>query len=334
MALGGVAPTNRTRRSVRLFHDSLHAADAGAADDFGRLPLHYACWHRANESSVQDLLAANPDAAMCKSTGSAWLPLHIALQAKAEPSVILTLLRAAPAAAAVPAAYGWLPLHIAARRGAAEEVMRALISAHPAAAQAASESGETALQIARKFSQPDAARVLLEVEHERAVQHAERERERERQWWADKDRENQEALAQIVGQRERERQLAQQLVDAETAERKAAAKAGADEAERDAQVREALRGMKEQLEQERAEREYQEKLVAYEKAEVERLQKQLDDAATARQASSPQKSTGTGDSGGQSAAAGEWTQHVSKSGRPYWYNKQTKKSSWSDPAAA
>ena len=136
MALGGVAPTNRTRRSVRLFHDSLHAADAGAADDFGRLPLHYACWHRANESSVQDLLAANPDAAMCKSTGSAWLPLHIALQAKAEPSVILTLLRAAPAAAAVPAAYGWLPLHIAARRGAAEEVMRALISAHPAAAQA------------------------------------------------------------------------------------------------------------------------------------------------------------------------------------------------------
>ena len=41
--------------------------------------------------------------------------------------------------------------------------------------------------------------------------------------------------------------------------------------------------------------------------------KQLDDAATARQPSSPPKSTGTGDSGGQSAAVGEWTQHVSKS---------------------
>ena len=34
----------------------------------------------------------------------------------------------------------------------------------------------------------------------------------------------------------------------------------------------------------------------------------------------------------EKAAPGEWTKHTSKkNGRTYWYNKKTKKSSWTDP---
>ena len=100
--------------------------------------------------------------------------------------------------------------------------------------------------------------------------------------------------------------------------------------QQEAMLMEGMRKLKEQLEAERTERKYQEELVAYEKEESERLQKELEKAQQ-QPKQQPKQEEAKPKKG--AAAAGGWAQHTSKNGRPFWYNSATKESSWTDPNA-
>ena len=97
-------------------------------------------------------------------TNSDWLPLHIALQARADSQVVQSILEAYPAAAARVAAYGWLPMHIAARRNASARTIEAILDSYPQALSALSENGETPLVLARKHGNHGAADALQAAE--------------------------------------------------------------------------------------------------------------------------------------------------------------------------
>ena len=84
----------------------------------------------------------------------------------------------------------------------------------------------------------------------------------------------------------------------------------------------------------------QEKLVAYEKEESQRLQKELEEAQQQQQKqqkakqeedASPKKKKKKKDGKPLAAGGGGWKEHKAKDGRTYWYNKKTKESSWTDP---
>ena len=332
----------------------LHAqllSDAGTteADAHGRLPLHVAAWHAPQV--LPAVVEARPAAAAESAASSNWLPLHIALQAKAPSEAVGALLGANPKAASSVAAYGWLPLHIAARRGASAESIHALIDAYPEGVHAAAESGDTPLMLARKFGHTDAARVLLEVEAREEAERQEARRRQERDWWAEQDRAQRRELAALVEQRVEEKRLAQQLADSGSGSAELAQADG----EKQSQMLQAMRELQAQLEEERQERKYQEECVAYEKAEVERLQQEAADAEKASEAASKEaaeaasrkekeggnppkvekdkkkkKDKGGGGGGGD---AGGWKAHKAKDGRTFWYNKATKERTWTDPSA-
>lgn len=345
-------PPSRTTRQAQQLHESLlAAASCGAAerDEEGRLPLHVAAWHAAPALVIKALVEANPAATAETSTGSEWRPLHIALQARAPAESALALLAAYPAAASEPAPYGWLPLHLAARRGASESVLRALHDVYPAAARTACESGDTPLALARKNGQSDAARVLQEIERRHEARLQEEDLEREKLWWQQKDEEHRRALEDIVRQRTKEQQLALAMGLDEGQQLRIEA-----DAAREAAMMEQLRKLKEQLEHEKAEREYQEQLVAYEKEETERLQRKLEQAGQHKSAAAgaaPKQGKGGGGAGdvgvggggggggqeenagraGSGGGGGAWQAKTAKSGRTFWYNASTGVSTWSDP---
>ena len=325
-------PPRRTSRQAQQLHESLlAAASCGAAerDEEGRLPLHVAAWHAAPALVIKALVEANPAATAETSTGSEWRPLHIALQARAPAESALALLAAYPAAASEPAPYGWLPLHLAARRGASESVLRALHDVYPAAARTACELQE------------------IERRHEARLQ--EEDLEREKLWWQQKDEEHRRALEDIVRQRTKEQQLALAMGLDEGQQLRIEA-----DAAREAAMMEQLRKLKEQLEHEKAEREYQEQLVAYEKEETERLQRKLEQAGQHKSAAAgaaPKQGKGGGGAGdvgvggggggggqeenagraGSGGGGGAWQAKTAKSGRTFWYNASTGVSTWSDP---
>jgi len=352
-------PPRRTSRQTQQLHASLlAAASCGAAerDEEGRLPLHVAAWHAAPAHVIKALVEAYPAATAETSTGSEWRPLHIALQARAPAESALALLAAYPAAASEPAPYGWLPLHLAARRGASESVLRALHDAYPAAARTACESGDTPLALARKNGQSDAARVLQEIERRHEARLQEEDREREKLWWQQKDEEHRRALEDIVRQRTKEQQLALAMGLDEGQQRRIEA-----DAAREAAMMEQVRKLKEQLEHEKTEREYQEQLVAYEKEETERLQRKLEQAGQHKSAAAgaaPMQGKGGGGGGGgdgdvgggrgggggggqeenagragSGGGGGAWQAKTAKSGRTFWYNASTGVSTWSDPGS-
>jgi hypothetical protein len=173
---------------------------------------------------------------------------------------------------------------------------------YPAAARTACESGDTPLALARKNGQSDAARVLQEIERRHEARLQEEDLEREKLWWQQKDEEHRRALEDIVRQRTKEQQLALAMGLDEGQQLRIEA-----DAAREAAMMEQLRKLKEQLEHEKAEREYQEQLVAYEKEETERLQRKLEQAGQHKSAAAgaaPKQGKGGGGAGRARGAAG------------------------------
>jgi hypothetical protein len=265
-------------------------------------------------------IRANPSAAGEVAEGSEWLPLHAALQAKAPSDVISALLEAHPEAVHAVGCYGWTALHIAARRGADEGVLRMLLDANPAAAHAVAESGDTPLTLAQKRAHSAATRVLREVEERRRTAREEENFERERAWWTAQDREHARRLSAATERKVEELEMARRLAAAGTAPAEAAGKADlAESAEvRHRQLSEAIEGMRLQLEHERAQRELLEQKIAQDQAQHERRN-------ASKEVQKPR------DEGDAPKGAGEWTTHKAKSGKTFWYNAKTKKSTWVDP---
>ncbi len=113
--------------------DVLLAAFPGACqlpDAEGRLPLHVAAAHQADECTIAALLHAQPEAAaIADEDGS--LPLHCAATGHASAAVVRRLVRAHPAALHVAVSGGCLPVHLAVRHGMALEALLALLHAAP-----------------------------------------------------------------------------------------------------------------------------------------------------------------------------------------------------------
>lgn len=318
MILAGASSSlhdGQLRRSLaakKLFEQLLSTADAAAASTSNShgegkpLPLHVALWQNAPVEVVRALLEKRPEWAQATETRSPWLPLHIALQSRAAPAVIRALLAAYPQAAHTTAAYGCLPLHVAARRGAAAEVVEDLLAANPAALEALADSGDAPTAIARKYGQHEAARALQAAEQRAADARAEAQRAADKQSWEAAERAQQSQLERAVHQRIEEQRLARELLDA--SQQQAASVSN------DAMV-EAARLTDAKLKEEIAAKEKLEKELFDERKERERLQAELDAAANKPPPENP----------------ADWKKHASKSGRPFWYNKKTKKSVWKDP---
>lgn len=315
----------------RALSERLLQADPRERNLAGQLPLHLAIWHGAPADVVVRLLEQYPESALQPATNSDWLPLHIALQAKAKPSVILTLLEAHPAAAAQAAAYGWLPLHLAARRDASSGVVDALLRAHPGALGALSDSGETPLQLARKHGSRAAALELQEAERRAQDRELAARREAERRQWEAADAESHRALERLVQARVDEKALAETLASSGPD-----ADANAIERSKEQQLLEAVKA---QLRHEQEDRKALEEKLENEAAERQRLEAELEAAKAKAKKTSPrakgdkekkQKDDASAPAGG-GAAGGEWKKCTSKSGKPFWYNKKTKKSVWKDP---
>ena len=311
---GSAFPPERALREnferKKLFQTLLEAADAGCAserNENGQLPLHVAVWNGAPAEVLKTLLDAHPEAAQEKMDNSEWLPLHVALQAKASPKVVQMLLEAHPAAASTAAVYGWLPLHVAARRGASAEIVEALLAVEPAALAALAESGDTPRMLALKYGQ-HASSVALQAAEDRVAQaQAEAQRLAERNAWDAADRAQKNELERIVSERVEELQLARRLLEGSQ-------KAPPEGVKADAMM-EAGRMANAKLKEETAAKEQLKEELFTQKAEVERLQAELD-----------KKGKKKGEEGG------EWTKHTSKkNGKPFWYNKKTKEKKWKDP---
>ena len=321
---GSVFPPERALREgferKKLFQGLLEAADAGRAaeyDENGQLPLHVAVWNGAPAEVVKTLLAAHPEAAQQTMDRSEWLPLHVALQAKASPKVVQMLLEAHPGAASTATVYGWLPLHVAARRGASAEIVDALLAVEPAALAALAESGDTPRMLALKYGQHASSYALQAAEERVSQAQAEERRAAERRGWDDADRAQKSELQRIVTERVEEVQLARQLLDG-------SAPSPAEGVKADAMV-EAARMTHAKLKEEVAAKEKLEEELFHQRAEVERLQAELD-SKKSRKERSPKKDKQAAEE------AGGWTKHTSKkNGKPFWYNKKTKEKKWKDP---
>ena len=102
------------------------------------------------------------------------------------------------------------------------------------------------------------------------------------------------------------------------------------------EAQQTMQAMKERLEHEASERQRLQEQLEQEKAQREELQRALDEASAAASASKEKKkkkkAAATEPAEGEGNPA-DWKRHTSKSGKPYWYNKKTKKSSWKDPTA-
>ena len=290
-------------------------------DEQGHLPLHLALWHGAPLEVVLALLRVYPEAAGETATNSSWLPLHIALQAKAEPAVVRAILEARKAAAQACGAYGWLPIHLAARRDHPADVVEVLLHAHPDGLSRRAESGDTALALARKF-RSSAAQLALQSAEALALDRSLAERRKsERQDWEDSDATSRRELQRLVQQRVDEQELAATLATKGAPE----ADAGAWTKTKEQEVMEA---MKAQLAQEKLDKQAMQDQIAMEQEEKARLQGELDAAnvKAEKRAKSPkkEKKEDMGD-------VADWKKCTAKSGKPFWYNKKTKKSVWKDP---
>ena len=277
---------------------------------------------------VTQLLAHYPESATTSPTNSDWLPLHIALQAKADASVIHALLEAHPNAAAHATTYGWLPLHLAARRDAPRGVVDALLGAHPTGLAALSENGETPLQLARKHGAHAAALELQEAERRAKDREMNLRREAERRLWEAADADSQRALERLVKARVDEKVLAETLASS-------GPDADANALARDKE-KEQLESVRAQLRQEQQEKKALEDKLEEEAAERKRLEAELEAANAKPKGGKKGSPRGKGDKEKGAAAAegsapGEWKKCASKSGKPFWYNKKTKKSVWKDP---
>ena len=300
---------------IKHLRERLLAARADQPDAQGRLPLHVAAWEGAPLDVIRQLHAEYPAAAWTSEPGSSWLPLHIALQANASPDVALALLEVHVPAASCTASNGWLALHIAARRGAADSVLAALLRANPAALRALSDVGDTPLALARKHGQHGAVQVLAEAEWRAEDERQQRARRATKLWWEASDEAQRRELSQRVS--EDQKRLAQRLASADgVGEGMGAAGGDAEMFERE------LSALRQTVDKERGEREQLQEALKQEQAERERLQSELDQA----NASPAPKKEPSGD-------VGDWKRCTSKkNGAPFWYNKKTKKSTWSDPA--
>ena len=95
------------------------------------LPLHLACEAQAPPTVIRALLSANPDAVKAKGQRG-YLPLHYACNSPyATEKVVSLLLTANPAAAAEKGDNGMLPLHLVCKAGASEDAVDAILAAHP-----------------------------------------------------------------------------------------------------------------------------------------------------------------------------------------------------------
>lgn len=296
-----------------------------AVDEQGRNPLHVAVWQNAPLDVIRRLLSAHPEWAQSTATNSEWLPLHIALQAKAPASVSQEILQAHRGAAAIAGAHGQLPLHVAARKGASAATVEALLEAYPAGLSALSQSGDTPGMTARKSGQHEAARVIEMAEHREAERRAEEVRAAERQHWESVEQRQRDELQRVVQVRVDEHAMAQQLVDASASAQRP------DGMSNDA-VLEAARLTSQKLKEEEGAREKLEQQLFEERSERERLQAALDEAQKGKKKKKKDKSppkSAPEDMGNPA----DWNKHTSKSGKPYWYNKATKKSVWKDPTS-
>ena len=304
----------RAARTSKSLFDKLLALDPTKSDEEGRLPLHAAVWNEAPTEVVGKLLAAHPAAAQQSAAGSTWLPLHIALQTKAPVSVVRQLIEAHPGGASTSAAYGWLPLHVAARRGASAEICEAVLAANPAALGALAESGDTPSSLARKYGQHDAAKALEAAEDKERERVAAEKRESDRLSWVESDKKEKEELERIVEERVKEQELARKLLQGSAPDKTKLPNGVTAEAMMEAAKLQTKR-MKEQFD-ENAKLQLQ---LAEAAAEKEQLKKQLEEAQKPKP-----KPEAQGD-------PKDWTKHKAKNGKPFWYNKKTKKSVWNDP---
>ena len=111
----------------------------GLPDGFNRFPLHLAIENRAGPEVVIALLQACPDAASHCEMEHGKSPLHYATEKHAGLSVVAALLQAYDGAASTADWFGQLPLHYAAQHQAGLEVVAALIQAYPEAARMAEQ---------------------------------------------------------------------------------------------------------------------------------------------------------------------------------------------------
>lgn len=141
------------------------------------------------------------------------------------------------------------------------------------------------------------------------------------QSWQEADATQRRELQALVQARVDEQRLANELAaSAPPADPEVAAK------DKQAQI---LQALQEAVNQEKAERERLQDALQEEQAERERLQAELDaaKAAAAKAGKAKKKKKDEDDSGD----ASDWKKCTSKSGKPFWYNKKTKKSVWKDP---
>ena len=121
-----------TNKHVKVATD-LKNKDAGAIDEFGWAPLHYAC--RFSSFSAEDiylierLVDRSPDMVK-KPDRFGRLPLHLAADGNAPLKVIKLLIdKYKDAVVGKTKVMGMIPLHIACNRGAKAEIIRAMLDA-------------------------------------------------------------------------------------------------------------------------------------------------------------------------------------------------------------
>ena len=145
-------------QSSRAVVSALLAAHPESAskrsDSFGCVALHFACKHCAGAPRIiDDLLAAYPDA--CRlADADGRLPLHLAAAHHAEECTIAALLDALPDATAIAYVDDNLPLHCAAAGHASAAVLRRLASAFPSALHIAGPGGCLPVHLAVRTGAP------------------------------------------------------------------------------------------------------------------------------------------------------------------------------------
>jgi len=134
-------------------------------DQFGWLPIHYACASGSARSVIQALTESFPESKTTTDRRRR-TPLHFALGEKpAAPDIIFLL--SSTGAASYPDEIGMLPLHYACAFGASEEVLYVLTEAYPEAITAQDSRARTplhfALSNAGRKTVPAAVRLLLSL---------------------------------------------------------------------------------------------------------------------------------------------------------------------------